>query len=71
MFRSIGLEDWSRKDFSSLAAVDFGSCMFVPLFVCDILKSFAFIVAEHETVGALLLILVSFRFCILADFKEA
>ena len=67
--RRVGSEDKAMKGVDLLAAEDFVTVIFS---ICDdFFESFALIVADQDASGPLLLTLVSFRFCILADFIEA
>ena len=67
--RRIGSEDRALKGVDLLAAKGFVTFIFS---ICDdFFESFALIVVDQDPGGPLLLTLVSFRFCIRADFKEA
>ena len=57
------------KGVDLLAAEDFVTFIFSTW--DDFFESFALIVEDQDPGGPLLLTLVSFRFCIRADFKEA
>ena len=67
--RRVGSEDWAMKGVDLLAAEDFVTFIFSTW--DDFFESFALIVEDQDPGGPLLLTLVSFRFCIRADFKEA